>query len=84
MALPKKKYYNGVITFFGSHHAMKAKRILTKHHIAVKVIPGPREISPNCGIAIAIFYKDIDDISSCFNIEKVKYEAFHHMIVDWL
>lgn len=43
---------DGLITFFASHHAMRAERLLTLAGIPVRLIPGPREVSPSCGIAL--------------------------------
>ena len=40
----------GVITFYGSHHALRAHELLKKNKIDAVLIPGPREISPNCGV----------------------------------
>ncbi len=41
-----------VMTFSSTHHAMKAERILAKAEVPVTVIPVPRFITADCGIAL--------------------------------
>lgn len=43
---------DGVITFFASHHAMRAERLLQQAGMPVRLVPGPRELSPSCGVAL--------------------------------
>ena len=42
--------------------------------LSVKLIPGPREISPNCGTALRFDYKDKDLVETIFNDKKVNFE----------
>ena len=60
---------DGIITFFGAHHALKGEKMLTEKGIKVKLIPGPREISPNCGTALRFDYNKRADAEILF-IEK--------------
>ena len=68
----------GVITFFGSHHALKAEVVLKKNGIAAVIIPGPREISPNCGVAVRFDYARRDDAVKLFQQYFIHYEDIHH------
>jgi hypothetical protein len=45
---------DGLLTFFGSHHAIRADNVLRKAGLAAKLIPGPKDMSPNCGTAVRI------------------------------
>lgn len=45
---------DGLVTFFASHHAIRAEKVLRTAEFAVKLIPGPKELSPNCGVALRI------------------------------
>jgi len=72
---------DGVITFFSSQQVMRAEKLLKKNGFEVMLIPGPREISPNCGTALCFEYekeKEIRSISPncgtalCFEYEKEK------------
>jgi hypothetical protein len=67
----------GVITFFGSHHALKAEGVLKKHDIEAALIPGPREISPNCGVAVRFDYTKKDEAVRLFNEYFIHYEDIH-------
>ena len=65
---------DGVITFFGAHHALKGEKLLSEQDIKVKLIPGPREISPNCGTALRFDYTARADAEVLFNEKKVLFE----------
>lgn len=67
----------GVVTFFSSHHAMQAEKVLQKAGFAVKLIPGPKEISPNCGVALEFDYQTKKDLEEVLKNKNVKYEAVH-------
>lgn len=47
-----------IITFESVHYVIKAEKILKKAGINLRLIPPPREISSDCGMAIEI----LDDI----------------------
>ena len=79
----KKKKENlvrleGVITFFGSHNALRAEKILKKNKYDAVLVPGPRAISPNCGVALRFDYIKTQEIETLLREKHVEYEAFHH------
>jgi hypothetical protein len=76
-ALPKEKL-EGIVTFFGSHHALRAESVLKKAGHAVRLVPGPREISPNCGVALRIVHEKKDEIAGLLGKSSVQFEAIHH------
>ena len=45
---------DGLVTFFASHHAIRADNVLRRSGLAAKLIPGPKDVSPNCGTAVRI------------------------------
>jgi hypothetical protein len=47
---------DGLITFFASHHAIRAEKVLDEAGFAVKLIAGPKQLSPNCGTALRFEY----------------------------
>lgn len=75
---------DGVVTFFGAHHALKGEKILSEKGLSVKLIPGPREISPNCGTALRFNFNDKETAEAVFNEKKVLYEQilFYPVQVD--
>jgi hypothetical protein len=68
----------GVITFFGSHHALRAESVLKKAGFPVRLIPGPREISPNCGVALRFSHDRREEAVTLLTAGSVQYEAIHH------
>ena len=43
---------DGLISFFGSRHAIRADKTLRRAGLAAELIPGPKDLSPNCGVAL--------------------------------
>lgn len=68
----------GVITFFGSHHAIRAEGLLKRHEIRAVLIPGPREISPNCGVAVRFDFNRKEEVSRLLHEHMVHFEDIHH------
>jgi hypothetical protein len=68
----------GVVTFFGSHHALRAENVMRKNGYRAVLIPGPREISPNCGVALRFDYAEKDEVVKLFSENYVHYEDVHH------
>ena len=67
----------GVITFYSSQNAMQGEKVLQKAGFQVKLIPGPKEISPNCGVALQFDYALKEKIEENLKKQNVKYEAIH-------
>jgi hypothetical protein len=73
----KSEGLEGVITFFGSHHALRAESVMKKGGLAVRLVPGPREISPNCGVALRFAYDHREEALALLAAGSVQYEAVH-------
>lgn len=67
----------GVITFFSSSHAVHAEAVLKGAGYTVELVPGPKEISPNCGIAIRYEYSLTAPVQAVLARKGVAYEACH-------
>ena len=67
----------GVVTFFSSHHAVQAETVLKEAGHEVSLIPGPKEISPNCGVAMQFVYEEKEAVEAKLKEKAVKYEAVH-------
>lgn len=67
----------GVVTFYSSHHAIQAETVLKAANFDVLLIPGPKEISPNCGVALQCNYEERDSITATLKEKAVKFEAVH-------
>ena len=55
---------DGLVTFFASHHAIRADKVLRDADFTVKLIPGPKELSPNCGVALRIAYDQREGVEA--------------------
>jgi len=75
---PDTTELEGLITFFGSYHALKAEKLLKNAGKPAALVPGPRDISPNCGVALRFDYSDSDGVRSLLEEYDVRYEAIHH------
>ena len=67
----------GVVTFYSSHHAIQAETVLKAANFEVLLIPGPKEISPNCGVALQCNYEERESVLATLKEKSVKYEAIH-------
>ena len=68
---------DGLISFFASHHAIRADMLLKRSGLASKLVPGPRELSPNCGVALRFEYAKRDDALIILDAKHVRVDAVH-------
>lgn len=68
-----------IITFSSTHHALKAEKILKKADIPAKVIPVPRDISSDCGVALRFEKQFEDDVKTELNVENIEIAGIYPM-----
>jgi Putative Se/S carrier protein-like len=68
---------DGLISFFGSYHALRAESMLKREGFVVRLIPGPKELSPNCGVALRFQYDERDRAAAILERNRVQFEALH-------
>ena len=68
---------NGVILFYTTSSALKAEKMLIKVGLEVKLIPVPRELSSDCGIALRFNWKDHEQIASHLVSASVEIDSIH-------
>ena len=68
----------GVITFLGSYYALKAEKSLKSSNIQSALIPGPRDVSPNCGVALRFNYDEKEFVKKLLGEFRIEYEAIHY------
>lgn len=73
---------DGLVTFYSSHHALRAEKILKQHGLSVLLVPGPREISPNCGVALQFEYRLQELVKTILDSNHVCFEAVHQFLVE--
>lgn len=74
--------FDGLITFFGSLHAMRAEKTLPRAGLECRLIPGPRDISPHCGVALQMHHADAAAAEDALARARVAIEAVHHYRLD--
>jgi hypothetical protein len=68
---------DGLISFFASHHAIRAETVLKRKGHAAKLVPGPRELSPNCGVALRFEYSRRDEVLALLADHRVRIDGVH-------
>lgn len=68
-----------VITFSSTHHALKAEKVLKKADIPAKVIPVPRNISSDCGVALRFEKQFEDEVRTELNVENIEVAGIYPM-----
>ena len=74
--------WGGVVSFYASEHAMRAERVLERAGLPARLVPGPREVSPNCGVAVAFVWEDEPQVAQALAEKKVRFEAIHRYELD--
>ena len=68
---------DGLISFFASHHAMRAEMVLKRNGLAARLIPGPKELSPNCGVALRFDYAQSENAVAALAAKDVRIDGVH-------
>ena len=74
--------WGGVVSFFASEHAMRAERVFQRAGLPARLVPGPREVSPNCGVAVAFVWEDEPEVERVLRESKIRFEAIHRYELD--
>jgi len=64
----------GVVLFHTTTSALRAEKILQKDGLTVKLIPTPRELSSDCGIALRFEWDDREQVTAGLVTARVEYE----------
>jgi putative Se/S carrier protein len=70
------------VSFYASEHAMRAERVLERADLQARLVPGPREVSPNCGVAVAFLWEQEPEVERTLTESKVRFEAIHRYELD--
>jgi hypothetical protein len=73
---------DGLITFYGSHFAMRADKVLRIAGLKTALVPGPRAISPNCGVALQFEFQYAEQARTLLGQNKVQIEAIHNYLME--
>ena len=61
---------------------MRAERTLQRRDVPARLVPGPREVSPNCGVAVAFVWENEPEVVQALTDGKIRFEAIHRFELD--
>jgi hypothetical protein len=64
--------HHGVVLFYTSSMVFRAEKILLKAGIPGKLIPTPRELSSDCGIALQFEWVHLGDVQKALQVGGVE------------
>lgn len=68
---------DGLLTFFASHHAIRADKTLRDAGLLSQLVPGPKELSPNCGTAVRFVFADRERALALLTANHVEVDEVH-------
>ncbi len=69
----------GVVLFYTSSSAMQADAVLLRAKLSAKLIPTPRELSSDCGVALRFNWSQSELVQSILNQTHVEIAGIHPM-----
>jgi hypothetical protein len=73
---------DGLVTFYASLQAMRAEKVLTRAGHVCRLIPGPRDVSPHCGVALQFRLADAVAVEGALAGARVQIEGLHAYALD--
>ncbi len=70
---------NILIRFESAHQALKAERVLKTCSLKCRMIPVPRSLSPDCGIALQIARELKEQAEAVLLDRSVQFEGFYEL-----
>jgi hypothetical protein len=69
----------GVVLLPSTSAALRSEKVLMKAGLEVKLIPVPREVSSNCGIAVRFAWSEREQVESALAAARVEIDAVHQL-----
>jgi hypothetical protein len=66
-----------VVLFHSAAHVIRGEKVLTRAGITVKMIPTPRQISTDCGMALRFIREDEDRVAAILTENEVPIKGIH-------
>lgn len=66
-----------VVLFYSTAHALRAEKVLQRAGYQIKMIPTPRKLSSDCGMALRFDRTDGDQVSAMLNKNNVPFNGIH-------
>lgn len=68
---------DGVLIFHSIHKIMKAEKILKKASLDIKLMPVPRQLSSDCGLAITFHLEECETVKDALDAAGCVFEELH-------
>jgi len=68
-----------IISFFTVHQALRAEKVLMESGFKISMIPVPRQISSDCGVALKFECEEEEKVKKVLDNNMVKIESIHHL-----
>ena len=69
----------GVVLLPSTSAALRSEKVLMRAGLEVRLIPVPREISSNCGIAVRFAWAEREQVEAALAAAHVEIEAIHRL-----
>ena len=69
----------GVVLFHTTSAALRAEKKLAADGLKVKLIPTPRQLSSDCGIALRFDWPQADTVRTSLEAAHVDFGGIHHL-----
>ena len=69
----------GVVLFHTTAAAMRAESVLVRAGLTVRLIPTPRHLSSDCGIALRFLWEDLDELQMQLQTQRVELAQIHQI-----
>jgi len=70
--------YN-VVLFHSTAHALRAEKVLKQSGFQIKMIPTPRQLSSDCGMALRFDRADAEQVTATLKEKKVPVNGIHEI-----
>lgn len=74
----------GVVLFHTTSAALRAEKVLQSAKIALKLIPTPRELSSDCGVALRFNWQEAPAVEHILKEAKIDVSGIHELPQDRL
>ena len=69
----------GVVLFYTTSAVMRAEKLLLKEKFSIKLIPTPRELSSDCGIALRFDWVQYEQVKSVLDGAGLEIASIHQI-----
>jgi hypothetical protein len=69
----------GIALFRTTSAAIRAERVLTRAHVAAKLVPIPRELAKNCGLALRFTWHHAERVRAALGEAGVEVAEVHQL-----